>query len=135
MPALLVGAAIVWLCLPTDWSALKIPLAIALGCLVLTFPLRIYHALLTGLQDLRFLGIVALATWGLGAVTSVVFVALGWHLNALAISWALSQLATYIACLLRVRERFPAAMSSGPRGLSWADASAKLRKGFWVIVI
>jgi O-antigen/teichoic acid export membrane protein len=134
MPVLLVGVAIVWLCLPADWSALRIPLAIALGCLVLTFPLRIYHALLTGLQDLRFLGIVALATWALGALTSVVFVALGWRLNALAISWAMSQIATYAACLLRVRARFPAAMSSGARGLSWADASTRLRKGFWVLV-
>ncbi len=134
MPALLVGVTIAWTCLPTGWSALRIPLAISLGCLVLTFPLRIYHALLTGLQDLRFLGIVALATWALGALASVVFVALGWRLNALAISWAMSQIATYGACLLRVRARYPAAMSSGHLGLSWADASAKLRKGFWIIV-
>src|ERR1019366_978115 len=93
MPSLLAGVMIAWLCLPKSWSTLHVPLAISFGCLVLTFPLRIYHALLTGLQELRFLGVLSIATWALGAVMSALLVLLGWRLNALAASWCVAQLA------------------------------------------
>ncbi|MGH7269369.1 MAG: hypothetical protein ACREJ3_02980, partial [Polyangiaceae bacterium] len=122
MPVLLAGVAIAWLALPSGWSALRVPLAICLVCLVLTFPLRIYHALLMGLQDLRFIGLLALVTWIWGATISALLVADGWRLNALAIAWSTSQIITYGACFFRVRSRLPAVVRGGLPALSRADA-------------
>jgi len=134
MPALLAGIAIAWLLLPRGWSALHVPLAISLGCVALMFPLRIYHALLVGLQDLRFLGILTIVTWSMASVASALFVLDGWRLNALAVSWSLSQLVTYGACLYRARARLPAAVSVSLPAISRVDAVETLRKGFWVTV-
>jgi O-antigen/teichoic acid export membrane protein len=134
MPLLLAAVALAWLCLPKAWAGLHVPLAITFACLVLTFPLRIYHALLLGLQDLRFIAVVSMITWSLGALTSVVFVLLGWRLSALAVSWCTSQLFLYVVCLLRVRSRHPHALGGGIARLPRADAVARLRKGFWVTV-
>jgi O-antigen/teichoic acid export membrane protein len=134
VPALLVSIAIAWLLLPDTWALLREPLGLCFACLALTFPLRIYHALLIGLQDLGFLGVLSLSTWMLGAAGGALLVALGWHLNALAASWVLSQVVTYGVCVLRVRRRFPSTLGGGLPSLRWADASEKLRKGFWVLI-
>jgi O-antigen/teichoic acid export membrane protein len=134
MPALLAGIAVAWVCLPPSWEPLHVPLALTLGCLAITFPLRIYHALLTGLQDLRFLGLLAVGMWALGAAVSAVLVFRGWGLNALAVSWSASQVGTYGACYLRVKTRYPQALGAGLPRLARADAASQLRKGFWVII-
>ena len=40
--------------MPASWAALRAPLTVVLGLFVLTFPLRVFQAALTGLQDLAF---------------------------------------------------------------------------------
>lgn len=134
MPVLLAGIAIAWLCLPASWAALDVPLGIILGCFLIAFPFRLYHALLMGLQDLRFLGIAAIVTWAVGAGVSAALVFRGWGLNALAASWCVTQVGTYAACYLRVRARFPTALEGGLPALSRSEAVSRLRRGFWVIV-
>lgn len=134
MPALLAGVAIAWVFLPRSWSALHVPLGITLGCLVIAFPLRIYHALLMGLQDLRFLGGLTITVWAVGAAVSAVLVLCGWGLNALAVSWSVTQFGSYCACYFRVKARFPSALSGGLSVLARSEAASRLRKGFWVVV-
>ena len=134
MPLLLAGIAIAWLCLPASWAALQVPLGITLACLLIAFPMRLYHALLMGLQDLRFLGVTALVTWAVGAGVSAALVFRGWGLNALAASWCVTQFGTYAACYLRVKARFPSALGGGLPALSRPEAANRLRKGFWVIL-
>ncbi len=135
MPALLAGIAIAWLCLPPTWGPLYVPLGITLACLFVAFPFRIYHALLMGLQDLQFLGVLAISAWATGAAVSALLVCRGWGLNALAASWCVTNsLAPMCACYLRVKARFPAALSGGLPALSRGDAINRLRKGFWVVV-
>jgi O-antigen/teichoic acid export membrane protein len=134
MPVLLASIVVAWIFVPRGWAALYVPLAVLIGCLVFTFPLRIYHALLGGLQDLRFLGILAIVAWGLSAVASALLIFAGWRLNALAVSWALSQLVTYGACLFRARARFPAAVRASLPTITRVEAVETLRKGFWVLV-
>jgi O-antigen/teichoic acid export membrane protein len=134
MPALLAGIAIAWVCMPRSWTGLHVPLAIALGGLVLAFPLRIYHALLMGLQDLQFVGVLAIATFVAGSAVSAVLVFRGWGLNALAVSWCVTQFATYGVSCLRVMRRFPSALGGGLPRIARRDAVERLRKGFWVII-
>lgn len=134
MPVLILGVAVALLSLPRAWDALYLPLAIALGGLVLVFPLRIYHGLLTGLQDLRFLGLLAITMWAVASAVNAVLVLCGWGLNALAASFFVTQMGTYCACYFRVRARFPSALGGGLPALSRREAASRLRKGFWVIV-
>ena len=134
LPALLAGMSIAWLSLPASWAPLHVPLGLTLGCLFVAFPWRTYHALLMGLQDLRFLGSLAIAAWTVGAALSAVLVFRGWGLNALAVSWCATQLITYGGCYLRVKTRFSFALSGGIPPLSRQAAFNRLRMGFWVFV-
>src|SRR6188508_2762063 len=55
-PLVAVAAAVaVWL-LPADWELMRRPFAVVAAGFVLAFPLRLFAALLQGLQDLAFLG-------------------------------------------------------------------------------
>jgi O-antigen/teichoic acid export membrane protein len=134
MPALLAGVGIAWMCLPRSWSALHVPLGITLGCLVVAFPMRVYHALLQGLQDLRFIGVLVIVTWAAGSAISAGLVFRGWGLNALAVSWSLTQFGTYAACGWRAKNRFPSALGGGLPRLAPGEAANRLGKGFWIIV-
>ncbi len=51
MPLIALVAAIIWLALPEEWAALRHPLALVMGVFVLGFPLRVFQAVLTGLQE------------------------------------------------------------------------------------
>jgi O-antigen/teichoic acid export membrane protein len=129
MAILLIG----WLLVPSAWLPLRWPLAILLGGFVLSFPLRIPTAILTGLQDLSFLSLVQMLTWLLGTLVSVVLVSLGWGLGALAVGYVASQGSSSLCSFLRLRRRYP---SYVPRQLGWpgADSIRYLRSAVWATV-
>ena len=54
-------------CCPSAWSPINGPLAVVLVASSCSFPLRLFPALLQGLQDLGFLGVAQLARPGLPA--------------------------------------------------------------------
>lgn len=134
VPPLCVAAVLGWSLIPRDWSGLRAPLAIVLFALVLCFPLRVYHAVLVGLQDLAFLARLSLASWAVGIVVGVTLVSLGHGLYGLAAAWASTQLVLCSTCYVRVRRRFPRVLAAAPPSLTREDALARLRKGFWVIL-
>lgn len=70
IPVAFAGTLVVWL-LPQEWAPLRWPMAIVVLTFVITFPLRIFSAILQGLQDLAFLGGVQLAGWAAGAIVTV----------------------------------------------------------------
>lgn len=125
-------AAVLWL--PDSWQPLRVPLAVVLGLFVATFPLRTLQAVLVGLQDLAFVARVQFGGWVAGTLLTVVLVANGFALSALACGWCATQLLIVVACAGRLRNRFPAAM---PRRLSLgATGSARsyIGRSFWVSV-
>ena len=61
-----------------------LPLAVVLVLFVLTFPLRVFQAALTGLQDLAFVARTQLIAWLAGTAVNVVLVLQGFTLSALA---------------------------------------------------
>jgi O-antigen/teichoic acid export membrane protein len=119
MPFVLAAAvlAVVWL--PQSWSALREPLGVSLGLFVLTFPLRVFQAVLTGVQDLAYVARAQFAAWTAGIVLNVVLVLAGYQLSALAAGWCVTQVVMIGACMVRVAARFPAAV---PRRLAFRDA-------------
>lgn len=83
------------------------------GCL--SHPLRAFNAVLAGLQDVRFNGLVSLANWLIGFVLSVTLLASGYGLYALAVAAAVPPLVTGIAGTLRVAAIAPDLLRDWPR--------------------
>jgi O-antigen/teichoic acid export membrane protein len=125
-------AAIAWL--PASWTGLRMPLAVALGLFVLTFPLRIFQAVLSGLQDLAFVARAQFAAWALGTALNVWLVVEGYGLAALAAGWCVTQVLFIAACGLRLVSVFPGAM---PRRLSFSGGASVrdyIARSVWVSI-
>ena len=94
MPAVaIIGSLVIWL-LPSEWAPLRGPLACVVVAFILTFPLRMFNAILQGRQDLAFLGGVQLVAWTAGAAVTVAGVAAGLGLYSLAFGWVTTQCIT-----------------------------------------
>jgi O-antigen/teichoic acid export membrane protein len=106
LPLVALAAAIIWFALPAEWEPLRDPLGIVMATFVVLFPLRVFQALLNGLQDLAFLGAVHTVSWILGTALTVALVFAGLGLYALAIGWGLTQLLSAILWLVRARRRY-----------------------------
>ena len=83
------------------------------GCL--SHPLRAFNAVLAGLQDVRFNGMVSLANWLIGFVLTVALLARGYGLYALAVAAAVPPLVTGIAGALRLAIIAPDLLRDWPR--------------------
>src|SRR5262249_7746673 len=125
-------AAAIWLSLPADWAALGPTLGVILLIFVATYPLRIFQAVLNGLQDLGFLGAVQSCSWLVGTFTLVLLVLLGMGLGALAAGWAATQLTAIGLFGYRLWQRYPEVLPSRLPGFQWSIARDQLTRGFWV---
>ncbi len=112
LPLVLVIAGVVWIALPSEWSALTRPLVLLLAVFVVTFPARAVQAALQGLQDFAFLGASFTVTWLLGTAVTVVLVLRGQGLMALAVGWTVAQLVSAAVWFVRLRFIAPGIMSS-----------------------
>lgn len=129
----LVAGVVLWM-LPGDWRPLRGPFTLIVGVFLVMFPLRVLHAILQGLQELPFLGAVALSTWIAGTITTVSLVLAGMGLYAVAAGWAVSQFTSALWWWLRIRERHANIL---PRRLPRVTAQLLhewLRSGVWVSV-
>lgn len=133
-PVVLIAASIALWWVPASWAALRLPLAVVLGLFVLTFPLRVFQAALTGLQDLAFVARTQLVAWIAGTAVNVVLVLQGFTLAALAAGWCVTQAAIIGACAVRLATTFPGAM---PRRLALGElvtARDYVARSVWVSV-
>ena len=132
VPFVLVAAIGVWIALPAEWSELRWPFVAILVTFVATFPLRIYHAALQGLQDLAYLGRVQLAAWAAGTLLTVLLVFNGVGLIALVAGWIVAQVVTAGACGWRLRRHFAHGWMPAPPHVSWHEAKPVLGRSAWV---
>ncbi len=129
---MLLVAGAIWIALPAEWSELRWPFVAILVTFVATFPLRIYHAALQGLQDLAYLGRVQLVAWVAGTALTVSLVFGGVGLSALVAGWIVTQLVTAAACGWRLRRHFAHGwMTTAPR-VPWPEARTMLGRSAWV---
>ncbi|MBC7933418.1 MAG: oligosaccharide flippase family protein [Rubrivivax sp.] len=133
-PLVVVAALAFWMLMPSEWEPLKAPLLVVLAAFVLVFPLRIFQAVLLGLQDLEFLGKAQACTWLLSTALTIALVLAGFGLYALAAGWAVAQVLAVPIMLLRLRSRFAGALPQGLPRLPRAEARRKLVNGFWVSI-
>jgi O-antigen/teichoic acid export membrane protein len=122
-----VVALALWLFLPSlmhlqvsDRGAVLGPLLVVAiaGCVVQ--PLRIFGAVLNGLQDVRFNGLASLTNWSLGFTVTVLLLPRGFGLYALALAAVLPSLAGGIWNLARVLTIAPDLLRDLPRP-RWDD--------------
>lgn len=131
-PLVALVAAAIWFALPAEWEPLRIPLGLILLGVVLTFPLRLFQAVLHGLQDMAFMGKAQLFVWLASTALTVVLVAAGWGLYALAAGWVATQVLLIPLLWLRLRRRFPGALPARLPHLGWAEARRRLGQGSWM---
>jgi len=131
-PIVAIAAAVVWFCLPADWAGLQQPIAVVLAAFVLTFPLRIFGALLLGLQDFSFLGKTNIVAFIISNVVTIALVLAGFGLYALAFGWATLQMINAGASWYRLRKHFPGVLPSFLPKLRSDVVRGQLKQGFWI---
>jgi O-antigen/teichoic acid export membrane protein len=119
---------------PANDPGLRGPIGLILAVFVISYPLRMFPAVLQGLQDLKFLGQLRLALWGISTVLVIVMLLLGARFYALACGWCLQQMGHDLVAFIRLRRLRPDLLSAemwrqaGPMRWRW------FARGFWVNV-
>lgn len=136
MQSLVIGVAALglWWLLPSDWEPLRPALGPTLLAFVLLYPLRMFSALLEGLQDLAWLSGAQLVGWLAGTGTTVGLVLLGHGIVALAWGWIVQQLLQASLAGVRLVWRHRQVLPRRLPGLAWAELHGWLRRGAWVTV-
>ena len=132
LPFVILGAFIAWLMIPADWKALSNPIGLLLIAFVITFPLRIFAAILHGLQDYTFQGGVALFSYVASTALTILLIVAGAGLYALAIGWFFLQLINSLMSWDRLRRHFPDVLPKRLPQLTWERARVRLSQGLWV---
>jgi O-antigen/teichoic acid export membrane protein len=133
-PALALVATAGVLLIPAEWAELRGPMAVVAAVLVAVFPFRVPQAVLSGLQDLAFVGRLQLAVWAAATAATVGGVLAGFGLYAFAAGYAVSQLLGVAIGAIRLRRAFPGVLPARLPPLAWSRAWAMLRSGGWMSV-
>lgn len=128
------AAAILFVLKPAHDAALRGPIGLVLAVFVISYPLRLFPAVLQGLQDYKFLGQLRLVLWTVSVVTVIVLLLSGARFYALACGWCIQQMGHDIVTFFRLRKSRPDLLSvhgwrsAGPMQWRW------FTRGFWVNV-
>ncbi len=131
----LVGASFWWInpttinVNPDDWGKVRGPLTFVVVMLGVGFPLRAFTAVLSGLQDVTFLGLIALIQTALTICLTATLVILGYGLPGLAIATGVPPLLGGLAAVVRVFIRYRKTMTGLYRP-NWTGCRHLFREGF-----
>jgi O-antigen/teichoic acid export membrane protein len=129
-----VAAVGVYFYRPVATGGLRGPIGLILLVFTLSYPLRLFPAVLQGLQDLKFLGQLRLTLWALATALTVVLLILGVRFYALAWGWCLQQVGHDLVAWVRLRRIRPELLTRR----TWHQAGAIqwrwFTRGFWVSV-
>jgi O-antigen/teichoic acid export membrane protein len=130
LPVIAIASLLLWYYLPTQWLGMRDALGVALAGFVLLYPLRAAMGVLEGLQELPFLGRAFLLAWVVGTVTTVILVASGAGLMAVAAGWIVQQSVASVCWVHRLWSRHRALL---PRDMQVdrSETRAQLSRGLW----
>lgn len=131
MPLVAAVAAALWWTLPAEWQGLRQPMGLVMLTYVLLFPLRLFQAVLEGLQDLAFLSAARTAVWFVNSAVSVGLILAGSGLASLAWSWIASQAALHLVCGWRLWRRYPHLLPRRFGAPDWSLIRTQMGEGFW----
>ena len=132
LPVVMLVGLVTWWLVSAQWPSLGGPFAVVVVTFVVTFPLRIFNAVLQGLQDLTFFAVAQLAAWLGGTIVTVVFVAAGAGIYALSVAWASTQVISAGLGWWRLSHHFGDAAPLRLPSLSLGTARAHLGRGLWI---
>lgn len=134
LQTMLVGlvALVLFLFRPGATSGLRAPMGLILLTFSLTYPLRMTHAILTGLQDLKFLGQLRIWLWVLGVSVTVTMLFFGAGFLALACGWCLQEAGSNLGAAWRLRRIRPDLLRSGIWRNTGAFEWRWIARGMWV---
>jgi O-antigen/teichoic acid export membrane protein len=127
-----IAAGLFWTLLPRASGALRGPIGLVLAGFTVLFPLRIFAAVLEGLQEQAFVIRANLVAWGLSLLANVAWILAGWGLYALAIGWLIAQAFSAAACGWRLWKRYPEVLPSRLHFANLRQALGQLGRGFWM---
>jgi O-antigen/teichoic acid export membrane protein len=130
-PVVIAAAALTWAFLPKEWVALRGPLGLAMGVFSVLFPLRMFPAILEGLQEQSFVARAGMLSWAAGTITSVLMILAGFGLYSVAAGWTLS-LGSSAACAYRLWKHHPGLLPSRLPKLAKPELWRLLGRGFWI---
>lgn len=127
-----VAAFVTWNFLPAKWAALRGPLGLMMAAFTVFFPVRIFPAVLEGLQEQAFVVRATMASWIISTLANIISVLSGLGLYSLAIGSVLAQAVTSAACLYRIWRHYPEVLPSRLPSMNLGSAIPQLGRGFWV---
>jgi O-antigen/teichoic acid export membrane protein len=132
VPLVAITACLLWLTIPVGWGSLRMPIGLVMLSFVVAFPLRVFPAVLQGLQDLAFLGKLTISSWLVSTSVTVFLILEGKGLYALAAGWLLTQFLTSGICYFRLRLKFREVLPKRLPSFSQLNVRGLLKQGFWV---
>lgn len=130
-PLVALTAMVGWWLLSSAEPTLAVPLAILLSGFTVLFPFRIGSAILSGLQDLRFVGIGQLIGYLAGTLATIGLAVAGHGLYSLAVGWLTNQLTILILVWWRIRIRHKSVVPNRLPELTRAVVRRMLVTGCW----
>jgi O-antigen/teichoic acid export membrane protein len=132
-PMVAAAAAVLWFIVPMG-PAIRGPILVTVVGFTLLFPLRIFQAVLHGLQETPYLGKLQFVSWGVSTLLMVVLILRGVGLYALAIGWVAGQILPAILSYNRLRTSYPHVLPSGLPKVARAELFRALSSGGWVSI-
>jgi O-antigen/teichoic acid export membrane protein len=132
LPFIALVALAVWFGISSRDPALELPLGIVAASFAFVFPFRASAAILTGFQDLAFLGLMQMLSWAITTGISVVMVTSGFGLVSLAVGYAVGQLFQVTVSTVRLFRREPGLSRELFRRGEGAGFWRSLRPSLWV---
>ncbi len=133
-PLVGLAVALFWFFTPAAWQEARGPVMVVLVGFTVLFPLRVFQAVLQGLQDLAFFTRTQMISWAISTVLTIVLVLEGFNLYALGIGWLAQQAIITILAFHRLRTRFPGVLPPRLPSLSTREMLRSMTSGFWVSV-
>jgi len=131
-PLVILAAALTWLFLPKEWLGLRGPLGLTMGVFAVLFPLRMFPAVLEGLQEQAYMIRATMLAWAVGLVTNVLMILAGFGLYSVAAGWLISLTGTAVAGVYRLWTHHREVLPSRLPKLSKPEVWAQLGRGFWI---
>lgn len=132
-PIVALAVAVMYMVVPMG-PAIRGPILVAMLGFTLLFPLRIFQAVLHGLQESPYLGKLQFVSWSVSTATMVILIWRGVGLYSLAVGWVIGQLLPTVLSFYRLKTAFPATLPTRLPKLERKDLFVALTSGTWVSV-
>jgi O-antigen/teichoic acid export membrane protein len=132
-PIVFVGGGVLWVLVPMG-QAIRGPLLVALVGFAILFPLRIFQAVLHGLQETPYLSKLQFISWMVSTALMVILIERGFGLYSLSIGWVLGQFVPAVLSFLRLKFVHPGVLPSRLPKMSRQQVFEALTGGTWVSV-